>query len=144
MDIKTFMQAAGQTTDGFNVRQAALYTGLQCEELAEKMDALGLMGFADQLNHMSKRFKQGIYDLRIERADPEELLDADIDLAWVSQASAYSQGADVTGACQEVSRANHDKIGADGVMAKDDNGKVMKPDGWQGPDLSPFVCREEV
>lgn len=134
-----FMQAADCTTDVFNVRQTALYTGLQCEELAEKFEAMGLMGRAAELKQLGMAFKRGELDGFVENGDRAALLDADIDLAWVTLGSAASQGANVEGACAEVSRANLGKIGPNGKMEKDGNGKVIKPAGWTAPELEPFV-----
>lgn len=142
--VGQFMRSAGQTTEGFNVRQAALYTGLQFEELAEKLEALGLAGYAARLGAMGDLFKTGKFDRDIELADPLELLDADIDLAVVSIGSAYSMGADVLGAAGEVCRANLDKAGPDGKIARDANGKAMKPEGWVAPDLVPFLGKGDV
>lgn len=139
--IGQFMKAAGHSTEGFNVRQAALYTGLQCEELAEKMEALGLNTGAHWLFCLARDFKAGELDHAFVSANRADLLDADIDLAWVSIGAAFSMGADVQGACGEVARANLDKIGPDGVMVKDENGKVVKPDGWEGPELLPFLAK---
>ena len=49
-----------------------------------------------------------------------------------------SQGADVTGAMNEVVRSNMSKM-VDGRMVKDANGKVVKPDTYSPPNLAPFV-----
>lgn len=138
-NVVTFTQAVGCTTDVFNVRQTALYTGLQCEELAEKFEAMGMMGRAAELKNIGMAFKRGDLDGYLETADRAALLDADIDLAWVTLGSAASQGANIEGACAEVSRANLDKIGPSGEVEKDGNGKVVKPAGWTPPDLEPFV-----
>lgn len=140
-DVKKFMEAAGQTTEGFNVRQTALYIGLQLEEMAEKLEAVGALVAADFLNETSLKFKLGRYDDGIRYADSQELLDADIDLAWVTVGAALSSGADVLGAMQEVARSNLSKIGEDGSVQKDGNGKVMKPLYYFPPDLSPFVAK---
>jgi hypothetical protein len=37
--VRQFTEAVGCTTDQFNVRQIALYIGLQLEEMAEKLEA---------------------------------------------------------------------------------------------------------
>lgn len=160
-DVRLFTEAVGCTVDRFNVRQTALYIGLQCEELAEKLEACGLQDLPGRLQEMGTFFKMGEFDHMVEKADREGMLDADIDLAWVSIGSALSQGADVTGACREVARANLDKLvqcdethlGTDRLLSdcpkcgghlmyavKDGNGKVTKPAGWRAPDLTPFVC----
>lgn len=157
-DVRRFTEAVGCTTDRFNVRQTALYIGLQLEEMAEKLEAVfhskkidqidnfkeaEIGGAAVMLRDMSKRFKKGDYDDHVEIGDREAMLDADIDLAWVTIGSALSQGADVLGAMREVARANLDKIGPDGSVIKDENGKVKKPAGWRGPDNSPFIIQRK-
>lgn len=143
-DVRRFTEAVGCTTDRFNVRQTALYIGLQLEEMAEKLEAFGLTGDTfEHLLRLSKHMKEGKHDDRLANfGDREALLDADIDLAWVTIGSALSQGAEVLGAMKEVSRANLDKISPDGTVLKDENGKVKKPAGWRGPDISPYVLRE--
>ena len=151
-DVRRFTEAVGCTTDRFNVRQTALYIGLQLEETAEKLEALGWDGavatggfFSDlviKLRQASTMFKQGRMDNVVEFGDREAMLDADVDIAWVTIGSALSQGADLLGAMREVARANLDKIGPDGTVLKDENGKVRKPAGWRGPDIAPYVLRE--
>lgn len=175
--VRQFTEAVGCTTDRFNVRQTALYTGLQCEELGEKIQAMiegidvhrdaaplmQLLHLRDVLHDVSQGMKQGEFDKAIELADRAEMLDADIDLAWVTIGSAFSQGADVEGAAGEVARANLDKLvtcpvfvcangtrtdnlsdcnncnGTGLVAIKDANGKVKKPEGWTPPNIEPFV-----
>lgn len=153
-DVRRFTEAVGCTTDCFNVRQTALYIGLQLEEMAEKLEALGWDGavatggfFSDlviKLRQASTMFKQDRMDSVVESGDREAMLDADVDLAWVTVGSALSQGADLLGSMREVARANLDKIGPDGSVLKDENGKVKKPAGWRGPDNSPFIIKRET
>lgn len=143
--VEDFMKISGHLTDRkeFDVRQTALQIGFQLEEMAEKLDAA--FGCRVHLTEMlmlcSQNFKEGHHDELVERADREAMLDADVDLAWVTIGSMLSQGANVLGAMNEVSRANLDKFPG-GVVTKDANGKVKKPDGWRGPDLSPHVKKE--
>jgi predicted HAD superfamily Cof-like phosphohydrolase len=137
-DVRKFMAAADCTTDEFNVRQTALYTGLQCEELAEKLEAAGALVAADYVNWVADRFKAGSYDHSIIHSDRKELLDADIDLMWVTIGSVLSQGADIHGAIAEVNRSNASKM-VDGKLQKDANGKVTKGPSFSSPDLTPFV-----
>ena len=139
-DVTKFTQIAGCTTDQFNVRQTALYIGLQLEEMAEKLEEIfgECSPSAEYLGILSTNFKNGVFDAQVETVCLESILDADVDLAWVTIGSMLSQGADVLGAMKEVARANLDKFPC-GVVTKDDNGKVKKPDGWRGPDLLPYV-----
>lgn len=164
--VRQFTEAVGCTTDRYNVRQTALYIGLQLEEMAEKLDAIGLDITAHQLHERSLSFKSGTYDSMVESADRAAMLDADIDLAWVTLGSAFSQGADVEGAADEVTMANLSKLvechicdgtgewltggiavggecltcnGLGRIAIKDENGKVKKPAGWTPPNIEPFV-----
>ena len=109
--VRQFTEAVGCTTDRYNVRQTALYIGLQTEELCEKIDALiygislepdaevagvmRLMHLRDVLHDVSQGMKAGEFDKAVELADRADMLDADIDLAWVTIGSALSQGADM-------------------------------------------------
>ena len=136
-DVEKFMTIAGQLDEkrNFDVRQIALYIGLQLEEIAEKLEACGFNPASPAvhlLNYTSGEFKRGVFDHLVSRANREDLLDADIDLAWVTIGSALSQGANVQGA------ANLEKF-PNGVAIRDDNGKVVKPSEWKEPDLKPFV-----
>lgn len=168
--VRQFTESVGCTTDQFNARQTALYIGLQLEEMKEKLEALGWNnvrhsgGFYTDLmaalHKASCEFKDGTMDVAVEEADRAAMLDADIDLAWVTIGSALSQGADVEGAAGEVARANMDKLhlchceDADYApcekcrdtgryAVKDENGKVKKPGGWVAPNIEPFACKEK-
>ena len=179
-DVRRFTEAVGCTTDCYNARQTALYTGLQLEEMAEKLEALN---YSD-INHTGSTFtdlicllhrasgilKGGSIDSAVEQADRPAMLDADVDLAWVTVGSMLSQGADVLGAMREVARANMSKLigcractydgkeeagvediicdgdlckGTRLIAVKDANGKVTKPAGWTPPDIAPFTCAED-
>jgi len=173
--VRDFTQAIGCTTDQYNARQTALYIGLQLEEMAEKLEAMAtpndsgfvsapLRKLSGMLNDFSADFKAGNFDAHVARADRSDMLDADVDLAWVTIGSMLSQGVDVEGACGEVERANMAKLvlcdcktdgmlGDEGVCElcaglglvaiKDADGKVKKPEGWTAPDIEPFVCKAE-
>ncbi len=162
-DVRLFTEAVGCTTDCFNVRQTALYIGLQVEEMAEKLESVfGSCPLVDSIHGIADDFKAGTYDGFVNAADRDAMLDADIDLAWVTVGSAFSQGADVMGAMREVARANMAKLvdcderhigigtpisecpkckGTLYYAIKDDSGKVKKPADWLPPDLSQFVCK---
>lgn len=151
--VRTFMEKGGQSVDRFDARQITLYTGLQCEELAEKLLVIAggaltsagrgeLLKVVEMLNDMSERFKSGMHLGDVLRSDHAALLDADIDLAWVSMGAAYSVSSDAPGAFTEVAKANHAKF-PNGVPLRNAQGKIVKPEGWRSPDLEPFVARIE-
>lgn len=151
VSVRKFMEAAGDSTDRLNVRQFTRYTGMQCEELAEKLALLGggtdlasraIAAFAVTLDEMGKQFKDGLLDVPVAQvlvndAIRADAVDADIDLAWVSFGSLNSIGADVNECVQSVAIANLSKIGPDGVVLRAENGKIKKPEGWTEPDHLP-------
>lgn len=147
--VREFMSASDQPVDRFDAKMITLYTGLQLEEMAEKLEAIrgGCINGADrerltyvidQLDLLSDEFKRGLHLGDVLRCDHVALLDADCDLAWVSLGSAFSTSIDAEGAVDEVARSNLAKI-VDGSVIRDVNGKIQKPAGWTPPDLTSFV-----
>ena len=108
--------------------------------MAEKLEAIFYWDSSIVMDIKAKSgmFKAGEYDHLVVDADREALLDADVDLAWVTIGSMLSQGADVTGAMNEVVRSNMSKM-VDGKMVKDGNGKVIKGPDFSPPNLAPFI-----
>ena len=108
-DVKTFIEACEQER---NIDNVFLYSNLIDEEYHEFCNA--------QSNVDS--------------------LDACMDMIWVILGYCYMQGWDVEGAWKEVARSNLDKIDPETKkVIKNENGKVMKPDGWKPPELKSFV-----
>ena len=114
-DQEKFMRACDQTVSHPNTHQFELYYGLIKEEVAELMEA-----------HSA--------------GDRVEQLDALIDILVVTIGAIHSMGADAEGAWKEVMRTNFAKIDKEtGKVRKREDGKVLKPVGWEPPDLKPFV-----
>jgi predicted HAD superfamily Cof-like phosphohydrolase len=144
--LKWFVKAGQMPeTPEPSARKTAFYIGMQMEELAEKLEAVfGKNNPASgMLDYEGDRFKRGEYDGAVKIAlhsKPKDLLDADMDILWVTLGAARAQGADVDGAYDKVLKANWDKFPG-GVVTKDANGKVVKPEGWTAPDL--MACIHE-
>ena len=67
-------------------------------------------------------------------------LDALIDILVVTVGAIHSMGADGAGAWNEVMRTNFAKIDVEtGKVRKREDGKVLKPEGWQPPELGRFI-----
>jgi predicted HAD superfamily Cof-like phosphohydrolase len=111
-DVKSFIEACDQIPSSAN---QILYKNLVEEEFNE--------------------FFQAIRD-----NDEVEQLDACMDMIWVILGYCYMKKYNVNGAWNEVARSNLDKIDSlTGKVLKREDGKVLKPVNWTGPDLKKFV-----
>ena len=111
-DQARFMQACGQTVSGFNKEQYSLY----CHLIGEEFDEL------------------------ISSTNAQDDLDALIDILVVTIGAMHSLGVDVEAAWNEVMRTNFAKIDPEtGQVLRREDGKILKPAGWQPPNLKPFV-----
>ena len=112
------MRACDQSVGEFNVEQFNLYTKLIEEEWKE-------------------------LNVAINNVDKVETLDALVDIVVVTIGALHSMGADVEGAWKEVMSTNFAKIDKEtGKVRKREDGKVLKPTGWEPPNLKPFVKGE--
>ena len=117
-DQEKFMRACDQTVGNFNFKQFALYGALINEEVTELKEA-------------------------INNNDQVETLDALIDILVVTIGAIHSLGADAEGAWKEVMSTNFAKIDSEsGKVRKREDGKVLKPLGWKGPELTQFLNKE--
>ena len=130
-DQEKFMEACDQAvpsnqhevTDPLGI-QFDLYLKLIKEEYHELLEAQGL-----DADHN-----------RVKDADPEETLDALVDILVVTIGAIHSMGANAEGAWNEVMRTNLAKIDpTTGKVRKREDGKVLKPEGWKPPDLKPYL-----
>ena len=125
-DQEKFMRACDQSVDG-DEKQFDMYVDLIREEYKELLVAQGLDD-----NHK-----------RVNEIDPVETLDALIDIIVVTIGAIHSMGADAEGAWKEVMRTNFAKIDKEtGKVRKREDGKVLKPVGWEPPNLKSFVTKE--
>jgi predicted HAD superfamily Cof-like phosphohydrolase len=114
-DQEKFMRACDQSVGEFNEAQFNLYTKLINEEIHELWEA----------NSSGNKV---------------ECLDALIDILVVTVGAIHSMGADGEGAWNEVMRTNFAKIDlVTGKVRKREDGKVLKPEGWSPPVLTPYV-----
>jgi len=109
------MCACDQTVDEHNDQQYRLYCNLIAEEFTELNTA-------------------------ITQGDRVEQLDALIDILVVTIGAIHSGGFDGEGAWKEVMGTNFAKIDkVTGRVRKREDGKVLKPVGWEPPQLGKFV-----
>jgi tellurite resistance protein len=145
----------GQTAppNGFNADRLCFYTGMQLEELAEKIAAIAdgaveeyernmLKMLAGRMQDEGMKFKNGTHMGAVMRANREDLLDADIDVLVVSAGALIyqtKQWRPAVGHVLEKNDAKFQMIDGKLTAVRDANGKIQKPQGWTPPDLSPFV-----
>lgn len=114
-DQEKFMRACDQSVDNTNQQQYEMYLGLIAEEMQE-------------------------LSVAINNGDRVEQLDALIDILVVTIGAIHSGGFDAEGAWKEVMQTNFAKIDKEtGKVRKRDDGKVLKPLGWEPPNLTSFV-----
>ncbi len=114
-DQEKFMRACDQTVGEFNKDQYKLYLDLMEEEWKELKVAL-------------------------DSGDRVEQLDALLDFIVVTTGAIHSAGFDGEGGWKEVMRTNFAKIDSEtGKVRKREDGKVLKPLGWEPPNLKTFT-----
>jgi predicted HAD superfamily Cof-like phosphohydrolase len=117
-DQEKFMRACDQTVGDYNEAQYKLYLDLMEEEWKELQVALA-------------------------NGDRVEQLDALLDFIVVTTGAIHSAGFNGEGGWKEVMGTNFAKIDKEtGKVRKREDGKVLKPVGWVGPDLKPFITKE--
>ena len=117
-DQEKFMRACDQTVGELNQQQFELYKNLIEEEFNELVTG--------ETNN-----------------DRVEQLDALIDILVVTIGAIHSMGADAEGAWKEVMMTNFAKIDHEtGKVRKREDGKVLKPLGWEAPNLTPFLKKD--
>ena len=114
-DQEKFMKACDQSVDAMNESQYTMYKNLIEEEFRELQEA---------------------HDMEAE-------LDALVDILVVTIGAIHSAGFDGEGAWKEVMRTNFAKVDSEtGKVRKREDGKVLKPVGWNPPVLSPYLSRK--
>lgn len=72
----------------------------------------------------------------------EDEVDALADLVYVCYGMAIEMGVDLDDVISEVHAANMRKLGPDGKPIYRDDGKILKPEGWEGPDIGAVLARQ--
>ncbi|ALA45467.1 hypothetical protein ADP64_000003 [Achromobacter phage phiAxp-2] len=155
--VKTFNVAAGviaKSDQKFDAKLVAFYTGMQCEELAEKLRAIFtqsgkhedrfIENLLTHLEMLGMELKNGDHVSQVALANRVELLDADVDIQVVSEGSILAAGADGFGARLSVNNSNLAKIVDGNVIRDQASGKILKPEGWTPPNLVPFICDSDA
>ncbi|MGP4715323.1 hypothetical protein ACTXGL_01610 [Psychrobacter sp. T6-6] len=145
-DIANWFKAAKpEPTD----EDLSVQIGCCLEEVCELLEGLGAQtGHYRELTDLANEFKyKGEWALkRVRNLTYQQRIDivdacCDINVTSVGVMKLLG-GVDVLGAQREVVRSNNSKM-VDDKFIFDDNGKIMKPDSYSKPDLTPFVKQGE-
>jgi len=118
---RKFMTACGQTTEVLNLQQLRLYVGLVLEETAELVTA------------MEKLETSMSAGQPIHRDAIAEILDAGGDIMVVAGGVINSVGIHPGNVLDRVWATNLAKISPDGKVLRREDGKILKPPGWEPP-----------
>jgi hypothetical protein len=117
-DVSVFLSAVGQSAPAKPVGktdQSNLYKKLIDEEYHEFLEAF-------------------------YTNDDVEQIDACFDMMWVIVGYMKSRGWDCEGIWDEGAKSNLSKIDpATGLVRRREDGKILKPEGWQPPNFKPFA-----
>ena len=117
-DVSVFLNAVGQNVPSKPIgatSQSDLYKKLIDEEYHEFLEAF-------------------------YTKDTTEEIDACFDMIWVIVGYMKSRGWDCENVWDEGAKSNLSKIDpATGLVRRREDGKILKPEGWQPPDFSKFT-----
>ena len=106
--------------------------GTACEQPASEAN---YKMYLDLIREETDELEEAIQD-----NDKVEQLDALVDILVVTMGAIRAAGWDGEGAWKEVMDTNFAKIDpTTGKVIKREDGKVLKPEGWQAPQLAQFV-----
>lgn len=130
-----------------SVPTLSLQIGCHIEEMAEFLECLitdcrsdnyQLGDIVDELNMIAGSLKKSITQARIRDDMRAQALDALCDCEVTGNGVAYLAGFKKDGADAAVLACNDAKL-VDGKPVILLGGKIGKPEGWQPPDLTPFI-----
>jgi predicted HAD superfamily Cof-like phosphohydrolase len=112
----------------------ALRLSLILEEALELGDALGF----DTL-YVDQTIQQMLKAGPSRRADLVGVADALGDLDYVVNGAALEHGIDLPAVTAEIHRSNMTKLGPDGKPIYREDGKILKGEGYEQPNLLPIL-----
>lgn len=139
-DIRNWFKAAKPEP---TINDVCTQIGCHYEEIAEMATPLMDYGVRNTVEVVADRYKNNSVSFNtvveyLNSSNKIELLDALCDQIVTATGVAYMMRFDIESALKEVIRSNNSKM-VDGNFEFDENGKIMKPDGYSKPDLTPFI-----
>lgn len=139
LDQMAMMSAFGNTVHSVNPEQAKLYTRLMLEEVEETMIALYPAG-----EKVIKELFRTLKDFIVvdENSDLVAAFDGVTDVLVVTLGLGFSLGLPLQQGWNEVHGTNMAKVDPEtGMVRRREDGKVLKPEGWEPPNLEAVLIR---
>lgn len=138
--VNWFKEAKPEPTN----KDVCVQIGCHYEEVAEMMVAChGVQHMGSKvMNNCAEAYKETTeafgLDEVMQPVDKLELLDSLADQIVTAVGVAYMMGFDIIGALKEVNASNWSKF-VDGKAVTDENGKIIKGEGYFKPELDKFA-----
>ena len=96
---------------------------------------------------MRRRLIREEFNEYLEAEDTNDIVgiaDALADLCYVIYGAAHCYNIPLDKVYAEVHRSNMQKVGKDGKVTKREDGKILKPEGWEPPDIEGVMFPEDI
>lgn len=138
--VQDFHEKFGSTVGTFpELRDRELRAKLILEEAVETVAAMGFTVDAQLFHNDNFAEPIALLTKTFPKPDFVEVIDGLADLEYVLKGAAVTFGIDLEPFFAEVHRSNMDK---EGGRTRED-GKVLKPEGWQPPDIDRILIRQQ-
>jgi predicted HAD superfamily Cof-like phosphohydrolase len=117
-------------TNADMVRQFHLAFGLPAREEASAKIPEGKLRYELMFEELTE------YCVAVASGDIIEIADALADLLYVVYGTAIAHGIPIDAVFEEVHRSNMTKLGEDGLPLRRKDGKILKSDKWDPPDIA--------
>lgn len=121
-----------------NDDRLVLRLALILEEAIELADAMGFAtdDLKDSADYMLNKIGPRVYE---DDVDIVAVADALGDLEYVTNGAALEMGIDLPAVVTEIHRSNMTKLGPDGKPIYREDGKILKGEGYEPPNLRPVL-----
>ena len=132
--MRAQMELFEQTTGTFNLAQVMLYASLVQEEVGQE-----LLGTKENPGAVPQFVNSLGTGRGLDRIAAAEVLDACGDGIVVLLGLMHSFGADPDEVLRRIWKANFAKTAEDGTLLKREDGKILKPPGWEPPQYGDLI-----
>ena len=132
--VRRFMEAGGQEVNDYPAIPAQETVQLRRELLGEE--------YGEYVTAEKSIALAAVMGERVTDHHFINLADALADMVYVIVGTAISYGINLDAALEEVCRSNDTKF-VDGQLIRREDGKILKPEGYEPPDLAAVLFPQE-